>query len=174
MLRAAGIRQRDTPPSPVYETEIPEICLPLRKRPCRTAPTPRYEVEESSATGAARQDGPAVARADLYRFVDMVDVAPGRLMSSELGYGITDTWDDLEDGIMYSLLKDAREDRSLLRGRVNILFRDRSYHRRTTLLMEEETTVIAQQSEITELRVADRRRQAAITEMLAADRQRQK
>ncbi|GKA68770.1 hypothetical protein Tco_0768687 [Tanacetum coccineum] len=137
-FRAVGIRQRDTPPSPVYETEIPEICLPLRKRPCRTAPTPRYEVGESSAAGAARQDGPAVARADLYGFVDMVDAAPGRLMSSELGYGITDTWDDLvgaiqeiapttlegvnqrvtelvatvdqEDGIMYSLLEDARED----------------------------------------------------------------
>ncbi|GKA63190.1 hypothetical protein Tco_0762796 [Tanacetum coccineum] len=227
-FRAAGIRQRDTPPSPVHETEIPEICLPLRKRPCRTAPTPRYEVRESSAAGAARQDGPAVARADLYGFVDMVDAALGRLMSSELGYGITDTWDDLvgaiqeiapttlegvnqrvtelvatvdqEDGIMYSLLEDAREDRSLLRGRVNMLFRDRPYHRRTALLMEEEarvsrvawvqsmdasdkthsegmllqTTVIAQQSEITELRAAVRKRQAAITEMLAADRRRQK
>ncbi|GKF13885.1 hypothetical protein Tco_0055347, partial [Tanacetum coccineum] len=58
-FRAAGIRQRDTPPSLVHETEIPEICLPLRKRSCRTAPTPRYEVGESSAAGAARQDGPA-------------------------------------------------------------------------------------------------------------------
>ncbi|GJX06586.1 hypothetical protein Tco_0194518, partial [Tanacetum coccineum] len=187
---AAGIRQRDTPPSP----------LPLRKRLCCTAPTLRYEVGESSAANAARQDGPAVARADLYGFVDMVDAAPGRLMSSELGYGITDTWDDLEDDIMYSLLEDAREDRSLLRGRVNMLFRDRSYHRCTALLMEEEakvsrvgwaqsmdasdktrsegmslrTMVIAQQLEITELRAVDRRRQTAITEMLAADRQRQK
>ncbi|GKF45082.1 hypothetical protein Tco_0131634, partial [Tanacetum coccineum] len=67
--RAAGIRQRDTPPSPVHETKIPEICLPLRKRPCRTAPTPRYEAGESSAAGASRQDGHAVARADLYGFV---------------------------------------------------------------------------------------------------------
>ncbi|GJU39681.1 hypothetical protein Tco_1192638 [Tanacetum coccineum] len=199
-FRAVGIRQRDIPLSPIHETEIPEIYLPLRKRSCRTAPTPGYEVGESSAVGAARQDGPAVARADLYGFIDMVDATPGRLMSSELGYGITDTWDDLEDGIMYSLLEDAREDRSLLRGRVNMLFRDRPYHRRTALLMEEEarvsrvawaqsmdasdkarsegmslrTTVIAQQSEITELRAADRRRQAAITEMLAADRRRQK
>ncbi|GKD17354.1 hypothetical protein Tco_1206512 [Tanacetum coccineum] len=99
----------------------------------------------------------------------MVDAAPGRLMSSELGYGITDTWDDLvgaiqeiasttlegvnqrvtelvatvdqEDGIMYSLLEDAREDRSLLRGQVNMLFRDRPYHRRTALLIEEEDRV---------------------------------
>ncbi|GJV49793.1 hypothetical protein Tco_1440005 [Tanacetum coccineum] len=140
-FRAVGIRQRDTPPSPVHETEIPEICLPLRKRPCHTAPTLGYEAGESSVAGAARQDGPAIARADLYRFVDMVDAAPGRLMSSELGYGITDTWDDLEDDIMYSLLEDAREDRSLLRGRVNMLFIDRPYHRRTALLMEEEARV---------------------------------
>ncbi|GJT31427.1 putative reverse transcriptase domain-containing protein [Tanacetum coccineum] len=196
-FRAARIRQRDTPPSLVYETEILEICLPLRKRPCHTAPTPKYEVGESSAVGAARQDRPAVARADLYGFVNMTDAAPGRLMSSELGYGITDTWDDLvgaiqeitlttlkgvnqrvtelvatvdqEDGIMYSLLEDAREDRSLLIGRVNMLFRDRPYHRRTALLMEEEarvsrTTVIAQQLEIIELRAADRRRQDQMTE----------
>ncbi|GJS22430.1 hypothetical protein Tco_0451062, partial [Tanacetum coccineum] len=38
--RAAGIRQRDALPSPVHETEMPEICLPLRKRPCRTTPGP--------------------------------------------------------------------------------------------------------------------------------------
>ncbi|GKF13936.1 hypothetical protein Tco_0055398, partial [Tanacetum coccineum] len=74
-FRAAGIKQRDTPPSPVHETEIPDICLPLHKRSCRTAPIPRYEVEESLAAGAARQGGPAVARVDLYEFVDMVDAA---------------------------------------------------------------------------------------------------
>ncbi|GJS48468.1 putative reverse transcriptase domain-containing protein [Tanacetum coccineum] len=79
--------QRDTPLSHVHETKIPKICLPLRKRQCRTAPTPRYEVRKSLAAGAARQDRPAVARADLYEFIDMVDAAPGRLMSSELGYG---------------------------------------------------------------------------------------
>ncbi|GKD14064.1 hypothetical protein Tco_1198471 [Tanacetum coccineum] len=46
--RAAGIRQRDALPSPVHETEMPEICLPLRKRPCRTTPGPGYEVGERS------------------------------------------------------------------------------------------------------------------------------
>ncbi|GJR41217.1 hypothetical protein Tco_1216901 [Tanacetum coccineum] len=53
-FRAAGIRQIDTLPSPVHDTKIPDIYLPLRKRPCRTAPTPRYEVGESSTAGAAR------------------------------------------------------------------------------------------------------------------------
>ncbi|GJR11535.1 putative reverse transcriptase domain-containing protein [Tanacetum coccineum] len=201
-FRAAGIRQRDTPPSLVHETEILEICLPLCKRPCRTAPTPMYEVGESLAVGAARQDGPAIAKADLYRFVDMVDDAPGCLMSSELGYGITVTWDDLvgaiqeiapttiegvnqrvtelvatidqEDGIMYSLLEDAREDQSLLRGRVNMLFRDRPYHRRTALLMEEEARVLMLLGQSRWMPATRHVLRALIIEMLAADRQRQK
>ncbi|GKF22920.1 hypothetical protein Tco_0075242, partial [Tanacetum coccineum] len=57
--RAAGIRQRDALPSPVHETEMPKICLPLCKRLCRTTPGPGYEVGESSAAGIARQVGPA-------------------------------------------------------------------------------------------------------------------
>ncbi|GJR42767.1 hypothetical protein Tco_1310870 [Tanacetum coccineum] len=62
---------KDALPSPVHETEMLEICLPLRKRPHRTTPGPGCEVGESSAAGAARQ----------------------------LGYGITDTWDDLVGAI---------------------------------------------------------------------------
>ncbi|GJS75538.1 hypothetical protein Tco_0725419 [Tanacetum coccineum] len=226
--RAAGIRQRDALPSPVHETEMPEICLPLRKRPRRTTPGPGYEVGESSAAGAARQVGPTTARADLYGFADMLDAAPGRQTSRELGYGITDTWDDLvgaiqeiapttlegvnqrvtelattvdqEDDIIYSQLDDARHDRALLRARVNMLYRDRPFHRRTALMMEEEarvsraawaqsmdacdqvrsegislrTTVMAQQSEIAELQAADRRRQTMISDLLKADHRRQR
>ncbi|GJT16800.1 hypothetical protein Tco_0875506 [Tanacetum coccineum] len=42
--RAAGIRRRDALPSPIHDTEIPEMWLPLRKRLCRTTPGPGYEV----------------------------------------------------------------------------------------------------------------------------------
>ncbi|GJW48545.1 hypothetical protein Tco_0080191 [Tanacetum coccineum] len=167
--RAAGIRQRDALPSPVHETEMPEICLPLRKRPRRTTPGPGYEVGESSAAGTARQVGPTTAEADLYGFTDMLDTAPGRQTTRELGYGITDTWDDLvgaiqeiapttlegvnqrvielattvdqEDEIIYSQLDDARYDRALLRARVNRLDSDRPFHRRTALLIEEEAGI---------------------------------
>ncbi|GKA66168.1 hypothetical protein Tco_0765976 [Tanacetum coccineum] len=163
--RAAEIRQRDALPSPVHETEMPEICLPLRKRPRRTTPGPGYEVGESSAAGTARQVGPATAKADLYGFADMLDAAPRCQTSGELGYGITDTWDDLvgaiqeiapttlegvnqrvteltttvdqEDEIIYYQLDDARHDRTLLRARVNMLYRDRPFHRHTALLMPE-------------------------------------
>ncbi|GJV13818.1 hypothetical protein Tco_1355359 [Tanacetum coccineum] len=108
----------------------------------------------------------------------MVDAAPRRLMSSELGYGCTGGPVSTE--------------------RLNLLVvQDRPYHRRHVTMEEEarvsrvawaqsmdasdkvrsegmslRTTVIAQQLKNTELRVADRRRQAAITEMLALDRQR--
>ncbi|GKD77508.1 hypothetical protein Tco_1340129, partial [Tanacetum coccineum] len=97
--RAAGIRQRDALPSPVHETEMPEICLPLCKRPRRTTPGPGYEVGESSAAGTARQVGPATARADLYGFAERLDTALGCQTSRELGYGITNTWDDLVGAI---------------------------------------------------------------------------
>ncbi|GJU70046.1 hypothetical protein Tco_1256305 [Tanacetum coccineum] len=164
--RAAGIRRRDALPSHVHETEMPEMCLPLRKRLCRTTPGPGYEVGESSAAGTARRVGPTTARADLYGFADTLEAAPGRRMSRELGYGIRDTWDDLvgaiqeiapttlegvnqrvielsstvdeEDEIIYSQLDDARYDRALLRARVNMLESDRPFHGRTAILMEEE------------------------------------
>ncbi|GKF12314.1 hypothetical protein Tco_0050240, partial [Tanacetum coccineum] len=59
------------------------MCLPLRKRPCRTTPGPGYEVGESSAAGTARQVGPTTARVDLYGFADMLDAAPGRQTTRE-------------------------------------------------------------------------------------------
>ncbi|GJZ89225.1 hypothetical protein Tco_0661007 [Tanacetum coccineum] len=86
------------PNSPTH-IEIPESCLPLRKRVRFASPTPSHEVGESSAVGAARQDRHAIARddpysiarEDLYGFVDMVDVPPRCSMSRELDYDITDT-----------------------------------------------------------------------------------
>nr|GEW63737.1 zinc finger, CCHC-type [Tanacetum cinerariifolium] len=92
-----------SPPNSLTHIEIPESCLPLRKRLRFASLTPSQEVGESSAARAARQDEPVVARdghyslvrEEIYGFVDRVDVAPGRPMSMELDYEITDTWDDL-------------------------------------------------------------------------------
>ncbi|GJV26204.1 putative reverse transcriptase domain-containing protein [Tanacetum coccineum] len=142
--RAAGVRQRDALPSHVHKTEMPEMCLPLRKRLCRTTPV----------------------APDMTDWGEVGKAAPGRRMSRELGYGIRDTWDDLvgaiqeiapttlegvnqrvielsstvdeEDEIIYSQLDDARYDRALLRARVNMLESDRPFHGRTAVLMEEE------------------------------------
>ncbi|GJX33695.1 hypothetical protein Tco_0245252 [Tanacetum coccineum] len=223
-----------TPNSPTH-IEIPESCLPLRKRVRFASPTPSREVGESSAAGAARQDRPtiarddpySIAREDLYGFVDMVDVPPRCSTSRELDYDITDTWDDLVGAIdeiapttvegvnqrvtdlativeeettsMYGIMEDAQYDRSLLRGRVNLLYRDRPIHSRLAMMVEREakmareawglsmdasdyarsdvmslrTTVVAQSALISELQSADHRRQRVITELLASDHKRQ-
>ncbi|GJU40517.1 hypothetical protein Tco_1193474 [Tanacetum coccineum] len=159
--------------------------ISIRDEPSISLP-PREEVGEVLAAGAARQDGPAiaredpysVARGDLYGFVDMVDVAPGHPMSRELNYGITDTWDDLETTIMYDMMEDAQDDRSLLRARVNLLYRDRPVHRcfadfATSDVMSLHTTVVAQSALILELQSADHRRQGVIKELWASDHKRQ-
>ncbi|GKA85949.1 putative reverse transcriptase domain-containing protein [Tanacetum coccineum] len=160
------------PNSPTH-IEIPESCLLLQKRVCFASPTPSHEVGESSAVGAAR-----------------LDVAPGHPMSRELDYGITDTWDDLVGAIdeiaPTTLEGDAQDDRSQLRGRVNLLYRDRPVHRRLAVMIEREakmareawglsmdasdyarsdvmslrTTVVAQSALISELQSADHRRQS--------------
>ncbi|GJV52459.1 hypothetical protein Tco_1448200 [Tanacetum coccineum] len=223
------------PPNSPTHNDIPKSYLPLWKRVRFASPTPSHEVGESSAAGAARQDGPAVpredpysvARGDLYRFVNMVDVAPGHPMSRELDYGITDTWDDLVGAIdeiapttlegvnqrvtdlstiveqettsIYGIIEDAQDDGSLLRARVNLLYRDRPVHRRLAVMIEREakmareawglsmdasdyarsdvmslrTTVVAQSALISELQSADHRRQRVITELLASDHKRQ-
>ncbi|GKA36171.1 putative reverse transcriptase domain-containing protein [Tanacetum coccineum] len=62
--------------------------MPLRKRARFTTPTSRFEVGECSAAIAARQP-----RLD----VDTLDANPGLTMSKDVGYGITDVWDDMVD-----------------------------------------------------------------------------
>ncbi|GKD06747.1 hypothetical protein Tco_1181721, partial [Tanacetum coccineum] len=137
-----------SPNSPTY-IEIPESCLPLRKRVRFASPTPSHEVRESSTAGAARQDRPTIARddpysierEDLYGFVDMVDVAPGHPMSREgVNQRVTDlaTIVEQETTIIYGIMEDARDDRSQLRGRVNLLYRDRPVHRRLAVMIERE------------------------------------
>ncbi|GJW17128.1 hypothetical protein Tco_0024564 [Tanacetum coccineum] len=185
------------PPNSPTHIEVPESCLPLRKRLRFAAPTPNHRVRESSAASAAWQDRPAVARedpysvarGDLYGFFDRVDVAPGHPMSRELDYGIIDTWDDpvgaieeiapttlegvnqrvtnlsttieQDTTIMYGMMENAQDDRSLLRARVKLLYRDRHVHR------------LGQRALISELQSANHRRQRVIKELLAADHQRQ-
>ncbi|GKB54974.1 hypothetical protein Tco_0905727 [Tanacetum coccineum] len=101
---------------------------------------------------------------------------------------------------VYTRLDDEQSGRQLLPGLLKMLFRDRHAHACTTRLMETEarmsreawgrsmdasnlartkvmslcTTMLAQQSQIKELQLADHRRQTMITEMLAADHRRQK
>ncbi|GJR01435.1 hypothetical protein Tco_0524419 [Tanacetum coccineum] len=143
-----------------------EVCLPPRKRLC-IALGPRYEVGESSFAPTARPTGGF--RAD-YGFVatlnDEIRCDPERYV----GYGITNTWDDMV------------EDMQGTPAVTDVAGLNRRAHDRTTLLMEKEarlsheawgrsmdasdtaclevralrTTILAQQTEITALRAAYR------------------
>ncbi|GJX51945.1 hypothetical protein Tco_0280314 [Tanacetum coccineum] len=139
-----------------------KVTLPPRKRLC-IALGMRYEVDESSSAPTARPTGGF--RVD-YRFVATLDDEIRRDPERDIGYGITDTWDERLVGMpgapmtdetelgrrltdfattvrqdtdeIYGRLDDAQDDRSLMSGRLNMLFRDRRAHARTALLMERE------------------------------------
>ncbi|GKB59582.1 hypothetical protein Tco_0915768 [Tanacetum coccineum] len=172
------------PPNSPTHIEIPESCLPLRNRVRFASSTPSHEVGESSAVGAARQDGPAiareypysVARGDLYGFVDMLDVALRHPMSKELDYGITDTWDDLEttsmDRPVHRRLAVMIEREAKMACEAWGLSMDASDYARLDVISLR-TTVVAQSALILELQSADHRRQRVITELLASDHKRQ-
>ncbi|GJZ75173.1 hypothetical protein Tco_0639638 [Tanacetum coccineum] len=157
-------------PSTDYRADVLEVMLPPRKKLCIT-PGPRYEIGESSSAPSARPTGGF--RAD-YGFVSTLDYEIRRDLDKEIGYGITD------------------DDRLVMSGQLNLLRRDRRSYARMTRLMEGEaraareawapsmnasdttrsevralqTTVLAQQTEIGDLRAADRRRQAQLVEAL--------
>nr|GEU73204.1 putative reverse transcriptase domain-containing protein [Tanacetum cinerariifolium] len=77
--------------------EILEADLTLQNRLC-TAHTGTYELGESSAAVAARLKEPV--KDDLYRFMDTVERGDGFTPAAmEVGYGITDTWDDVVGAI---------------------------------------------------------------------------
>nr|GEU31218.1 putative reverse transcriptase domain-containing protein [Tanacetum cinerariifolium] len=187
-LMAARLRWR------AEREEILEADLPLWKRLC-TAHTSTYELGESSAAAAARLREPV--RDDLYRFVDTVELGEGPTPAvMEVGYGITDTCDDLVGAIQETAPTtvegdNQRDDQALQRARVNRLFRDRRFHAYIARLMEGEARasrtawtqsmdasdaahsgVIAlleiQQEEIRELRAVHRRLQAQFIHALTA------
>ncbi|GJZ90883.1 hypothetical protein Tco_0662810 [Tanacetum coccineum] len=168
-------------PSIEHRVDMPEACLPPRKRLC-IAQGPRYEVGESSSsprpTGGFRAD---------YGFVATLDDEIRRHPERDVDYGITDTWDEMLVGMPGA---PATDDTELGRRMTN--FRDRRSHAYTALFMERDakisreawgrsmdasdttrsevralkTTVLAQQKEIAPLRVVDRARQARLVEIL--------
>nr|GFC07983.1 hypothetical protein [Tanacetum cinerariifolium] len=165
--RAAMIRLRDEAastsspplqlPSASYREDRPEVTLPPQKR-LGIALSPRYEVGENSSATAARPAGGF--RAD-YGFIATVDREIMRDPEREVGYRITDSWDEIvetlqgapvsTDAELGGYIRDfetrVRQDtdeiymrlddeRHLLAGRLNMLFRDRRAYAYTHHLME--------------------------------------
>ncbi|GJW44076.1 hypothetical protein Tco_0072875 [Tanacetum coccineum] len=147
-------------PSTDHRANMPEVCLPPRKRLC-IAQGPRYEVGESSSaprpTGGFRID---------YGFVATLDAEIRRDPERDVGYGITNTWDEMLVGMpgapatddtelgrrmtefatmvrqdtyeIYGRLDEVQDARAVLSGRLNLIQRDRRSHVYTALRMERE------------------------------------
>ncbi|GJX68014.1 putative reverse transcriptase domain-containing protein [Tanacetum coccineum] len=149
-------------PTDSHREGRPEVNLPPRMG-LGLALGPGYEVGESSAAAAARPAGGF--RAD-YGFVATMDRQIRRDPERYVGYGITDSWDEIVETLqgapfstdtelgahmrefesmvrrdtdeIYTRLDDEQGQRQLLAGRVNMLFRDRRTHAHTRQLMETE------------------------------------
>ncbi|GKD39421.1 hypothetical protein Tco_1259628, partial [Tanacetum coccineum] len=165
-------------PSTSRREDRPEVTLPPRKK-LGSALGPRYKVGDSSSAAAAR---PARGLKADYGFVATMNREIRRDPQREVGYGITDSWDEIVETLQGAPVSTNTE-----LGRHMIAFEtrvrqdtDEIYTRRsmdTSDLAREEvmslrTTVLGQMSEIRELHVADRRRQAVTSEMLKADHRR--
>ncbi|GKE41188.1 hypothetical protein Tco_1464593 [Tanacetum coccineum] len=61
--------------STTHRDDLPEADMPLQKRARFTAPTSRFEVEESSSAASARQTGHTLAHKVDYGFVDTLDAS---------------------------------------------------------------------------------------------------
>nr|GEX17615.1 putative reverse transcriptase domain-containing protein [Tanacetum cinerariifolium] len=124
---------------------------------------PRYKVGESSSATTARPTGGLKTN---YGFVVTMDKEIRRDMEREVGYGITDSWDEIVETLqgapvgtdtelggymrefetrvrrdtneIYSRLDDEQSERQLLAGRLNMLFRDRRAHAYIRHLIETE------------------------------------
>ncbi|GKA43386.1 reverse transcriptase domain-containing protein [Tanacetum coccineum] len=179
-------------PSTGHRVDRLEVCLPPQKRLC-IALGPRYKVKESSSAPAAR---PTRGYGITYTWDEMLVGIPGAPATdeTELGQRLTGfvTMIRQDTNKIYERLDDAQDDKSLMSGWLNMLFKDRHAHARTALLMEREarlsheawvqsmdasdivrsevralrTIVLAQQIEIVGLRAADRTRQAQLVETL--------
>ncbi|GJT19214.1 hypothetical protein Tco_0877920 [Tanacetum coccineum] len=183
--QAAMIRLRAEAASTSHSLPLPSPIIPSHTRP--DAPplgTPplhllsadhRADRPESSSAAAARPTGGL--RAD-YGFVATIDREIMQDLERDVGYGITDTWDEMLVDMPGAL---ATDDTKMGRRMTEFTTRvrqdtDKIYTSDVARakVMSLRTQVVAQQAVITKLQEADRRRQAVITKMLAADRRRQK
>ncbi|GKA60265.1 hypothetical protein Tco_0759672, partial [Tanacetum coccineum] len=166
------------PPNSPTHIEILESCLPLQKRVRFASPTLSHK---DDLVGAIDEIAPTTLEGVNQRATDLSTVVKH------------------ETTIIYGIMEDARDDGSQLRGRVNLLYRDRPVHRHLAIMIEKEakiaredwglsmdasdyarsdvmsfcTMLVAQSALILELQSVDHWRQRVISELLASDHKRQ-
>ncbi|GJS76517.1 hypothetical protein Tco_0726398 [Tanacetum coccineum] len=174
-------------PSTECRADVPKVTLLPRKRLC-IALSPRYEIGECSSAHTARPTGGFRVN---YGFVGTLDAEIRRESDREIGYGITDVWVDPDEIAEERTATDVAELGQRMTDFLNLLRRDRRSHARTARLMESEArasrgawvqsmdasdtaryevralrTTVLEQTEIGDLRAADRRRQSQLVEAL--------
>ncbi|GJV64920.1 putative reverse transcriptase domain-containing protein [Tanacetum coccineum] len=152
------------PPPVDRRDDIPESEQPPRKRLCLSTLGSRYEIGESSTARPTRGRGVD------YGFVSTVDAEARRQGTSEVGYGIRDTWVDPAEAVpeiapmtveevntrvtelaelhehdtqdLYALLEDAQDSRSRISQRVDM------DSQRVDLLMGDRMTLSRRQNRL--------------------------
>ncbi|GKD43362.1 hypothetical protein Tco_1268007, partial [Tanacetum coccineum] len=138
-----------------HKEDIIEAELPPRKRLCLTAPTSRYEVEESLTAAPRPTRG---HRAD-YGFISTMGAEIRRQRAEEVSYGIRDVWVDPTEAVeevapttlkgfnakvtelaavqeqdtqdVYAVIEDTQDRQTQLFQRVDGLVEDRQFHYET-------------------------------------------
>nr|GFC53286.1 hypothetical protein [Tanacetum cinerariifolium] len=187
---ASPLSPWSSPPPQIPFPPLPPILSPPSPR-LDIALGPRYEVGESSSAAAAARPAGGF-RAD-YGFVATVDREIMHDLEREVGYGITDSWDEIVETMqgapdtdeIYMRLDDEQIERQLLAGWLNMLFRDRRAHAYTHQLMETEARMSREawvratdasdlvHGEVMSLRTTLLGQMSEIRELQAADRRRQ-
>nr|GFB26128.1 hypothetical protein [Tanacetum cinerariifolium] len=146
------------PPSPIRFLGYRAAMIRLRDEAASTSHSPPLQLPSASR----REDRPEVTLPPRKR----LDITLGPRYEREIGYGITDSWDEFVETLqgapvstdtelggyvrefetrvrqdtdeIYMRLDDEQTERQLLAGRLNMLFRDRRAHAYTRQLMETE------------------------------------
>nr|GEV50442.1 putative reverse transcriptase domain-containing protein [Tanacetum cinerariifolium] len=154
-------------PSTDCRANVLEFMLPPRKRLC-IAPGSKYEINESSSAAAARST--RGFRAD-YSFVGTLDAGIRRDPNREIGYRITDVWEDPNKIAEEIPATDVVEYRCFYDHTARLMETEAKFsHEAWAQSMDAsdmarfevralQTTLLAQQIEIEDLQAADRIRQ---------------
>ncbi|GJW84871.1 hypothetical protein Tco_0158016 [Tanacetum coccineum] len=151
------------PPLPVASPPLP-LPSPLTTSPTDAGAPLGYKAAVIQMRAASP---PLILPSTSHRTdIPEAEMPPQKRAVMEMGYGITDTWDEIikamlevasttlegvnqrvtelsttvrqENEESQVRFEDAQDDRAYLRARVNTLFRDRPYHRHTAMILDRE------------------------------------
>ncbi|GKF59563.1 hypothetical protein Tco_0176349, partial [Tanacetum coccineum] len=119
-------------PSTSRRADVLEVDMPLQKRLLLTAPTPRFEVRESSAAATARQPGSTMAHRVDHNFVDTMDTRVQDTERTMVAVKVVNLRVCYQADVhrresleFYSRHQQAQEDRAAVRAEIEILRREK-------------------------------------------------